>query len=202
LAFLFTRDYEPPDWASSLAGMFCQKSEITIRKANRRNLEADLLLMNRMYNECWTHNWGFVPMTDEEIKESAKPMYHFLDPDVAFFICHEDEPVGFCLILPDLNPLLKRFNGRLGLSALIKKYLYWSEIKGLRGLLFGVKEQYRQMGLPLVALGHLMRTLRKKDQYHYLELGWNLEDNHAINRLYEDFGAKPYKRYRIYRKDL
>jgi hypothetical protein len=47
-----------------------------------------------------------------------------------------------------------------------------------------------------------MKVLHAKKDFRYLELGWNLEDNDAINLLYEEGGGRPYKRYRIYRKGL
>lgn len=202
LSFHIPRSFKFPDWAVSLGKRFAEKGEITIRKAVVKNLEAEVELLNRIYNECLAHNWGFVPMTVEEMRDSVKEMIPFLDTDLTFFIYYKDEVVGVCLILPDINPLLKRFNGRLGLGALVKKYRYWSEIKGLRGLIFGVKEEYRQTGVPFVAFNYLIEVLKRKENYHYLELGWNLEDNQAINRLYEEGGARPHKRYRIYRKEI
>ena len=201
-AFLFKREYEFPDWALPLAERISQKNEIVIRKANRKNLAPDLLLMNRVYTECWGHNWGFVPMSSEELKESVKELKYILDPDLAFFLYHGDEAVGVFLALPDTNPFLKHLNGKLGPSALIKKYRYWSEIDGLRILLFGVKEKYRQMGVPLVALKQLHDVFQRKLQYNYIEASWTLEDNEAINGFFQEGGMKPYKRYRIFRKDL
>ena len=201
-AYRFDRDFQPPVWTTALAERLAQKDEITIRQFSRNNLNADLKLMNDIYNECWAHNWGFVPMDDNELKETARQMSIILDTELAFFLYYKGEPVGVCLILPDVSPLLKRLNGRAGLFALITKKLYWPEVTGLRGLLLGVKEQYHQMGLPLVVFDHLMRVLRSKEQYQYLELGWNLEDNDAINRLYEEGGARPTKSYRVYRKDI
>jgi len=202
LAFLFSKDYEPPDWAVPLAERVARKNEITIRHIDPKKLEAEIILLNRVYNECWAHNWGFVPMTEGELKENAKVMIHILDRKLAFFLYYRDEPVGVFLALPDVNPLLKRFNGKLGISALIKKYLHGSDINGLRILMFGVKEHYRQMGVPLVAFDHLMRVFRNQEKYQYIEAGWTLEDNDAINRFFIEGGADPYKRYRIYRKDL
>ena len=58
------------------------------------------------------------------------------------------------------------------------------------------------MGLPLVVFDHLNHLLREKKHYKYLELGWNLEDNENINRFDAEIGGRPYKRYRIFRKDL
>ncbi len=201
-AYLFTRDYRLPDWALSLVDRTAKKGEITIRQFDPGDLKNDLHMMNRVYSECWSNNWGFVPMTDKELEVSARNISLILDPEFAFFLYYNDEAVGVCLILPDANPLIKRLNGRLGLFALIKKHLYWSEITGLRGLLLGVKDEYQQMGLPAVVLDRILRGLKKKKQYQYLEMGWTLEDNRAINLLFEECGLAPYKRYRIYRKDL
>ena len=47
--------------------------------------------------------------------EMGKDMVKIGDPDLAFFIYYEDEPAGVCVVLPDINPLLKRLNGRIGL---------------------------------------------------------------------------------------
>jgi len=202
LAFHFSKGWVPPDWAMPLADRIAQKAEITIRHIDPKNLENEIILLNRVYNDCWADNWGFVPMTEGELKKNAKDVVHIIDPELAFFLFFKEEPVGVFLALPDINPLLKRFNGKLGISALIKKYLHWSEINGLRVLMLGVKEHYRQLGVPLVAFDHIMRVLGDHEKYQHLEAGWTLEDNHAINRFFMEGGKEPYKRYRIYRKDF
>ena len=129
-------------------------------------------------------------------------MVEIADPDLAFFIYYEDEPVGVCVVLPDINPLLKRFNGSIGLSGLLKFLLYRREITGLRALLFGVKEKYRQLGFPLLVFRHMNEVARKNGKYRSLELGWTLEDNESINSLVEEAGARRHKKYCIYRKAL
>jgi hypothetical protein len=98
--------------------------------------------------------------------------------------------------------LLKRFNGRVGLTGLVKLLLYRREVKGLRLVMFGVKEKYRQLGVPMLAFHHISEAVRKKPEYQYLEMGWTLEDNEAVNRLIEEAGARRHKKYRVYRKSL
>ena len=138
----------------------------------------------------------------DEMMENAKNMAHILDPDLAFLLYHKDEPVGVFVCLPDVNPFLKHLNGKLGISALISRYLHWTDITGLRICLFGVKEKYRQMGVPLVAFNHMIKLFHGQEKYKYVEAGWTLEDNDAINRFFTEGGISPYKRYRIYRKEL
>jgi hypothetical protein len=202
LSFLFKKGDPLPDWALPLADRISKKKEIYVRKANTKELGPDLQLMSKIYVECWGHNWGFVPMTRDEIKASAKEMRFIMDPDLAFFLYHGDEAVGVFLALPDINPFLKRLNGKLGPTALIKKFRYWSEVDGMRILLFGVKEKYRQMGVPLVVLKELHDVFENKSEYNYIEAAWTLEDNDAINGFFKEGGKEPYKKYRIFRKEL
>ena len=202
LTYLSTRDNKPPEWAMNLGERLAQKQEVKVRKMNPKHFDDEVRLLTRLYVECWGDNWGFSPPSASEVRDMVNSIYPILDIDLAFFLYVQDEPMGVCVVLPDVTPLLKRFNGKLGLGALIKKHLYWNEINGCRGFILGVKEEYRQVGAPLVALHYLMEAAENKPQYYYVELGWNLEDNQAINLLYEESGLRPHKRYRIYRRDL
>ena len=202
LAFLIDGDYRLPEWMDSMAGRIARKKGIHIRLIRPKDYDAEFALIREIYNDSWSANWGFVPLSDEEMRDIQKSVKSFADPDLAFFIYYEDEPAAVCVIFPDINPLLKRLNGRIGLLGLLKALLYSRKINGLRLLMFGVKEKYRQLGVPLLAFHHIYEVVRKKRKYQYLEMGWTLEDNEAINTLAVEASAKPYKRYRIFSKSL
>ncbi|MEN6484326.1 MAG: acyl-CoA N-acyltransferase [Syntrophobacteraceae bacterium] len=200
--FMVNGTYQLPEWLDRLAERMAQKKGIHIRSFRLEDPASEFALIREIFNDCWSGNWGYVPLSDNETLEMGKSMVRIGDPDLAFFIYYEDEPAGVCVILPDINPLLKRLNGRIGLQGLLKVLLYRREITGLRGLLFGIREKYRQLGLPVLAFRHLYEVVRKKEKYRYLELGWTLEDNDAINLLVEEAGAKIHKKYGLFRKSL
>ena len=202
LAFLIDGDYRLPEWMDRLAERMAKKRGIRIRPSHPKDVDSEFALIREIYNTAWSGNWGFVPLSDNEMKDIQKNVMEFTDPDLAFFIYYEDEPAAVCVIFPDMNPLLKRLNGRIGLLGLLKYLLYRREIKGLRCLMFGIKEKFRQLGLPMLAFHHICKVVRKKEKYHHLEMGWTLEDNESINSLIEEAGAKRYKKYRIFRKPL
>ena len=203
LAFLLDGgNYHLPAWMDRLAVKISQKKGVRIRKVDTKNLDDEFALIREIYNDSWSGNWGFVPLTENEMKDIQKSVKPFADPDLVFFIYYEDEPAAVCVIFPDINPLLKRFNGRIGLLGLVKALIYRREIKGLRLLMFGVKEKYRQLGLPMLAFQHIYKIAREEKNYLHLEMGWTLEDNESINSLVEEAGAKKYKKYRIFRKSL
>jgi GNAT superfamily N-acetyltransferase len=201
-AFLIDGDYRLPEWMDRLAERLTRKKGVHIRPSRPKDANAEFALIKEIYNAAWSGNWGFVPLSDNEMLDIQKHVMKFADPDLVFFIYYEHEPAAFCVIFPDINPLLKRFNGRIGLTGLLKFLMYRREINGLRLLMFGVKEEYQQLGLPMLAFHHILEVVRKKGKYRYLELGWTLEDNEAINSLIEEAGARKHKRYRIFRKSL
>ena len=202
LAFLIDGDYRLPEWMDSLAGRIARKKGIHIRPFRPKDEDAEFARIKEIYNDSWSANWGFVPLSDGEMRDFQKSVMTFADPDLAFFIYYEDEPAAVCVIFPDINPLLKRLNGRIGLLGMLKVLLYRREITGLRCLMFGIKDKYRQLGIPMLAFHHIFEVVRKKDKYRSLELGWTLEDNESVNTLAVEAGARPYKRYRIFRKSL
>jgi hypothetical protein len=202
VAFLIEGDPRLPEWMNSLAGRIARKKGIQIRPFRLKDADAEFARVKEIYNDSWSANWGFVPLSDEEMQDIQKSVMPFADPDLAFFIYYEDEPAAVCVIFPDINPLLKRLNGRVGLLGLLKVLLYRREITGLRCLMFGIKEKYRQLGIPMLAFHHIFEVVRQKNKYRSLEMGWTLEDNEGINTLAAEAGARPYKRYRIFRKSL
>jgi len=202
VAFLIAGDYRLPEWMNSLAERIARKKGIHIRSFRPKDADAEFALIREIYNDSWSGNWGFVPLSNNEMRDIQKSVTTFADPDLVFFIYYDSEPAAACVIFPDINPMLKRLNGRIGLMGLLKFFMYRREIKGSRLLLFGIKEKYRQLGLPMLAFHHIYEIVREKRKFQYLEMGWTLEDNEAINSLAEEAGAKPYKRYRIFGKPL
>jgi len=107
------------------------------------------------------------------------------------------------LALPNFNPLLKALNGSFGLGTPWHFLRTRREVaKGYRLLLFGIKPQYRMMGLPLLVLDVMFDCARKHPSLEWVDASWSLEDNYQINQLIEDFGGVLDKRYRIYRREI
>ncbi len=205
LSFWVDRQWQPAPWVERLARRIANKTDIQTRAIRMENFRQELEYAKEIYHEAWFDNWGFVPMTDAEWEDLSKSLARIVDPGLGFFMLDGEEPIGVGIVIPDINPLLKRFNGKIGMFGWLKYLLYRREINGLRGLIFGIRKKYRQMGLPLLAFNYLFHNVIKNpkyDQYQYIELGWNLEDNDLINQWYVDGGAKVNKRFRIYRKEL
>src|SRR5271157_94791 len=201
LAVILERNQIKSDRMERLARRIARNKKVEIRKADKRNFDSEMALIREIYNAAWSRNWGFVPMTDEEMLETGKEMIRIADTDLILFVYYEGEPVGVTVVLPDIGPLLKRLNGKIGLLGIFKVLIYKHEIRGARALAMGFKKSHQGLGLPILAFDHLVKVWEKKT-FDYVEIGWNLEDNYDIIKIELEFGARIYKRYRIVRKDL
>ena len=86
---------------------------VVVRPMRKRDLEAEIARFMEVYNEAWGRNWGFVPVTEDEVAFQAKNLKPILDEDWAMIAEREGEVVGAALTLPDIDQVLTRMNGRL-----------------------------------------------------------------------------------------
>jgi len=184
-----------------LTRRIARNKNVSIRNAEKKNFASEMKLIGEIYNASWSRNWGFVPMTEAELLQMGKDLIRIADTDGLFFIYYYGEPVGVTIALPDVGPLLKRLNGNMGFLGILRAALHRKEIRGARVVAMGFKKTHQGLGLPILACDHLMKVWDTKDM-DYIEVGWNLEDNHSIIEIEMEFGARAYKRHRVFRKDI
>ena len=205
LAYEFYRDLMdqfPAELVEQVAAIKA-RGEFTWRTPSKATLEADIRTMLDIYQESWSQNWGFTPMPLAEAQRHVQELKRVLDPDFFLLFYADGKPAGGMIALPNMNPLLKRCKGELGLSAAWHWWRSRAEVRqGYRLLLFGIREAYRLLGLPLLLLDALLERAHQRPELQWVEGSWSLEDNVTINDLIEDFGGVLTKRYRIYRRDM
>ena len=171
--------------------------QLRVRPIDLRHLDGELKIIKEVYNQAWSKNWGFVPLTEEEIDEMAKNLKPLIVPDLVLFAYHGEEPIGFSVALPDYNQVLKHLNGKVGLLGALK-FLYISrKIKTVRVMLLGVKQAFRKKGVEVLLY---IETFRRGPQAGYPqgECSWILETNTPMQHGIEAMGGRRYKTYRIY----
>jgi hypothetical protein len=166
-----------------------------------KKLREELELLKGIYNDAWSKNWGFVPMTEAEFDHLAKELKQIVNPELAIFAYIDGEPAGFSLALPDINQALLKINGRLFPTGLFKLLWYSRKIDMLRVLIMGMKKKYRNMGIDAVFY-YETYTRGVRCGFSKGEFSWILEDNYPMRHSMENWGAKIYKTYRIYDKEF
>jgi hypothetical protein len=173
-----------------------KNSPFTIRTIDPKNFRRDVQSIKSVYNGAWEKNWGFVPMTDEEMDLTAESMKPFYDPNLIIIAEYEGKPVGIGLTVPNINEVLKRLNGKMNLLGILKFLWLRRKVKSCRSLIGGCLPEYRRTGL--IAEIFYETVCRARSRYEWCELGWNLEDNDLINRFDVEIGGQIYKKYRLY----
>jgi GNAT superfamily N-acetyltransferase len=174
---------------------------ITIRNMRKRDLRNEVRRFMDVYNEAWGDNWGFVPITEEEVTFQAKNLKPVLEERWTFIAERDGEVLGAALTLPDVNQALAKLNGRLLPFGWLRFLLAQRKIDNVRVFALGVRPEYQHTG---IAAAFYIRHLEEADpdRVYGGETGWILENNEPMNRAMEGMGGKVIKKYRLYEKSL
>ncbi|HTF57229.1 MAG TPA: GNAT family N-acetyltransferase [Planctomycetota bacterium] len=202
LAYFILRTEAIHEKIRRIAAEVRSRGRVTIRPFDLSQFERELNLVMEIYNDAWSRNWGFVPMTPEEVRFSADDLRAIVLPELSFFAFLDGKAVGFAFALPDINHSLKRAKGRLwpfGWIWFLKPFL--RKIPTFRILALGVRKEQQQLGIGTLFYERYMDVAKERG-YTGAELSWILEDNELMNRPLRTMGARTYKTYRLYEKTL
>jgi hypothetical protein len=181
--------------------------EVRTRTADPKNLLADVRILMDVYNDAWSDNWGFVPLTENELLKMASDTKLILMPEITKITFINDEPAAVALGLPNVNELIQDLDGSLFPLGLVKM-LWRLRVRGPKSgrlVILGIRKKWRHVrryaGLSAflyVEMNRAAHLLGMRDS----ELGWTLEDNAAINAGIRLMGGRIDKRYRVYEKSL
>jgi ribosomal protein S18 acetylase RimI-like enzyme len=175
---------------------------ITVRSLDMARYEQEAEGLNDLFNAARRDNWGFVPVTDEEFAQAAGEMKSLIDPEYVFLAHDGEKLVGCLLSLPDINPVLKKCNGRLLPFGWLRLLLGKRRIRRCRVFGAAVLPEYRNHGVAALLFDHIVREGHRLG-YEAAEMSWVAENNaRSAHSLEAAFNVEPYKRYRIYTAEL
>jgi hypothetical protein len=175
--------------------------QLWVRPIDLRHLDKELTIIKEIYNDAWSKNWGFVPLTEAEINDLAKTLKPLVVPELVLIAYRGEDPIGFSVSLLDYNEVLKHLNGKVGILGTLKFLYYSKKIRTLRVLLLGVKRSFRKKGIEGLLYAETFKRGIKKG-YLQAECSWILENNPLMQHGLEAMGGKRYKPYRIYQMPL
>jgi hypothetical protein len=191
----------PAIWAA--ADKLESEHGIVCRGFRKQELEQEVTRFLEIYNSSLERNWGFVPLSEREVRHYAKDLKPVLDESWSMVAERKDtgEVVGAALTLPDYNQVLAKLNGRLLPFGWITALRERKNIDAVRVIVLGVKAQYRHTGVA-ARLYQMHFEAAERTPQKTGEGGWTLENNEAMNRAYEGMGGEIKRRYRIYERTL
>src|SRR5690625_8008231 len=102
-------------------------------------------------------------MTDAEFEYLARDFRPVLDPELCIIAEAEGQPVGFSLVLPDYNQVLRHLNGRLLPFGVFKFLSYRRKIEGIRILTLRLVTGYRRRAQDTMIYGRICQAAQTSD---------------------------------------
>jgi GNAT superfamily N-acetyltransferase len=183
-----------------IAEQIVERYDVKLRPLDRSRFQQDVEMFLELYNRSLVNTWGFVPMSDGEVKRLAGELKQIIVPEMAIAAQIDGRVVGAAFGLPDYNPRIKEIKGRLFPFGFIHLLRNRRAIKRIRLISTNVLPEYQRMGVGLV----LMQGLVPKAMEWGLEeaeFSWVLESNNLSFGALKKGGAKIVKTYRLYDLD-
>jgi len=201
------RHWEDPK-IDRLIAMGERNEQIRIRMVDKSKFNEEARLILNLLNDAWSNNWGYVPLTEAEIKYAGKKLRPIIFNELVRVAEVDGEPVAFMLTIPDINELTKDLNGELFPFNFIK--LLWRlrkpRTRRLRVPLMGVAKKLHHTRMASMLAFMMIEYTRRDAVAKYGasvgEFGWILEDNKGMLSIAELPGAHVNHRYRVYEKAL
>ena len=175
-----------------------------VENIDMKNLEEAAENFRIVYNKAWALFSGVKPLGRDEAMRLMRMLRPIIDPRIVFFAYFNDEPIGFFIMVPDLNRLIGKFNGKFGWWQKLR--LMW-DLKVRRkcdrifGIIFGIAPEFHGKGVESAIMVKCHEFLvMTKNEYKTMELAWIGDFNPVMNRMIETYvGATKHKMHTTYR---
>ena len=176
--------------------------EFYVRGANRADFENEIDRIVYVQNRALGHFPGLVPYTRTDIETMVLPLVDLVDTDLVLFAEVDGQPAGFFPGVPNFNEMLIHLNG-LRYPWDVLRYLRYRNLqpKCLSVKSVVVIPEYWDTGLAVLLFDEMIRRAVAHG-YIWADLSLTGDENKDTWLLAHKMGAKIYKRYRFYKKEL
>jgi hypothetical protein len=185
-----------------IAEWISKRPGYTFRHFEFRNKEKFVSDIIEIYNSAWSvFKDDFTPIDPAFLNESLHKAKGIVDEELIWFAYFNDRPIAFFVLYPDLNQILKYFDGRLTLLNKIRfaYFMITHKMTRMRAVVGGVTPSHQNSGVESAIFLHLYEVFKKKPWFKELELSWVGDYNPKMIAIYEALGAVKAKTHITYR---
>ncbi|WMJ75620.1 hypothetical protein RCC89_00055 [Cytophagaceae bacterium ABcell3] len=154
-----------------------------------------------IYNKAWVKHEGVREMSKAQAKANIGQLKPVLDEELIWFAYYDDEPIGFFIMIPELNQIFKHLNGKLDLIGKLK-FLYYKltgKCKKMFGVVFGIIPEFQGRGVEGAIVMAAAKKIQPSGRYTDFEMNWIGSFNPKMIKISESVGAKVKKTHITYR---
>ncbi len=155
----------------------------------------------QLINDAFRNHYGFVPMSEEEMKKLASNYWPVMDPRFIKVVTEGDRIVGAVIAIPHISEGIKKARGRLFPFGYFHLRSALKQTRQLDLMLGGIREDVRGKGIDVLISVHMIRSAREAGM-QIIDSHLELEENRKIRSEMERLGGKIVKRFATFRKTI
>ena len=178
--------------------------KVTLAPYNPRELAQRAEEVFHLFNEAWSVNWGHVPLTRRQFDHLMHEVKPLLRPELVHQLLDGEHLVGFGIVLPDLNPLVQKLNGRLTLWGKLR-LLYaarFAPVRKVRALVIGISQPYQLKKLNYAMVLRTYIYLVKHTPCEMADFSLIPENLRHWIKVIKAFGGQQYKTFRVFEREI
>ncbi len=169
----------------------------SVRSFRMDDMEAELGRLREVFNDAFSSNWHYLPSSEDEYAFSSKFLKYVTEPNLIQIGEYRGEPVAVMMFVLDINPALKKMDGRFGPLKYLRFQREKRDIRELVIYAIGIKKAYQRTRIFPLLLDSACDLVQG---YDTLETTWMMPGNVLVTRAASRLGLEPDKRYVIYEK--
>jgi len=181
-----------PERIMKIAEWLSRRPGYSFRHFEFRNKEKYVKDIVEIYNSTWSvFKEDFTPLDPVILEESLEKAKLIIDEKLIWFAYFNYKPIAFFVLFPDLNQILKYFNGKMNMWNMIR-FIYFKathKMTRMRAVVGGVHPTYQNSGVESAIFLQLYKVFMKKPWFKELELSWVGDYNPRMLAIYEALGA-------------
>jgi len=159
--------------------------------------------MFNTYNEALRHLYGFVPLTEKQIKYYIDQYFSMVNPKYINFIVDEnDEVIGFGLCFLSLSKALMKAKGKLFPFGFLHILRDMKKNDTIDLLIQGVTDEYKSKGVPAIFYAHIMQTCIENGVKTAISSSVLEENKRSFLMFTNGYETRQHMRRRSYKKQL
>ncbi|MFI5329999.1 MAG: GNAT family N-acetyltransferase [Desulfobaccales bacterium] len=197
------RNVDVPDMERRLNDILV-KQKVTLAPYNPRELARRAEEVFQLFNEAWSVNWGHVPLSRQQFDHLLHEVKPLLRPELVHMLLDGDKLVGFGIVLPDLNPVVQKLNGRLSLWGKLR-LLYaakYAPIRKVRAMVIGIAQPYQLKRLNYAIFLRTYIYLIKHTTCDMADFSLIPENLRHWIKVIQAFGGQAYKTFRVFEREI
>ncbi len=160
--------------------------------------------LKQVYDEAWIHHENFTPINKKDIWVSLKQAKPILIEEFIWFAYHYERPIAFLVMFPDVNELIKHFNGKMNLInkihfLILKKRKVHTQT---RITIMGVTPDFQKKGVESGIFWYMDKVMRKWPKIKTVEMSWVGDFNPKMQAIHKAVGGKLVKKHVTFRKQF